>query len=344
MTRSTHSAVLAVLCTAVFACSQSNDFNLPPGTAPGAGGAGGSAGAGGGSGASASAGSAPTGGGGSAGSAVTGAGGASGSGETAGQAGGTSVVPPGTGGSDATGVGGAAGVNGAPARDAGGGGTSAAVDAGARVTDAAAPAEGGLPAGAVVLFDGKNFDGWQLLTTGAAAPWILVPANKAMEVVPYSGDIISKAKFEDVFLHIEYMTPKLPPQADIQARGNSGIYLKMAYEMQVLETHDLAAADDQCGAVYKVKAPLTVACFDQLLWNTYEIEFKAPRFNASNVKTANARFTRVTLNGVLVQNDTEVPGTTYAGQPEAPGPQPILLQDHHYSNTVQFRNIWAVPR
>ena len=138
------------------------------------------------------------------------------------------------------------------------------------------------------------------------------------------------------------MTPKLGPQTDPKWRGNSGIYLKMSYEMQVLETHDLPAMIDGCGAVYEVKAPLVVACFDQLMWNTYEIEFKAPIYDARGTKTANARFTKVVLNGKVVQLDTEVPGMTRSGQPEAPGPQPIKLQDHQH--TVQFRNIWAIPR
>jgi hypothetical protein len=74
-------------------------------------------------------------------------------------------------------------------------------------------------------------------------------------------------------------------------------------------------------------------------WQTYDITFHAPRWRGPR-KVANARVT-VYLNGVLVQNDVEVPRSTTKGGPEGPEPGPVLLQDH--SNAVRFRNIWIRP-
>ncbi len=73
------------------------------------------------------------------------------------------------------------------------------------------------------------------------------------------------------------------------------------------------------------------------LWQTYDIEFKAPRFSPEGNKTTDARMT-VRLNGILIHNDVAVPKPTGGGKETARGP--IILQDH--GNPVQFRNIWVV--
>jgi hypothetical protein len=193
----------------------------------------------------------------------------------------------------------------------------------------------------VVLFDGTNLNQWSPLANTGAAAWQVLP-DGTMQVVPGTGDIITKMKWEDLFVHAEYMTPQLDSTFVGQARGNSGIYLKSAYEVQVLDSFGLPPLIDGCGSIYGVSAPLVTACFQELRWNTYEIEFRAPRFDAQGQKLSSARFITVYLNGVLVQTNVDVPGTTRAGQPEAPGPQPLLLQDH--TNRVSFRNIWVIPR
>ena len=192
--------------------------------------------------------------------------------------------------------------------------------------------------GKTVLFDGTSLDQWQATSSGKAAPWRLDAAEKVVEVVPGQGNIQSKAEFESICLHIEYLTPMYPPSVTGQERGNSGIYLKRAYEMQVLDSAGQPAAINTCGAVYGVRAPLVVACNEQLVWNTYEIEFKASQW-AGNDKTSNAVIVSATLNGELVQQNVELDVTsTEAGQPDAPGSKPLMLQDHN--NPVRFRNIW----
>jgi hypothetical protein len=205
------------------------------------------------------------------------------------------------------------------------------------------------PADKVVLFDGTSLANWHKLNMpGVPVTWKLV-AGGAMQVVP-SGtgsatEIQSNMKFDDVCVHVEYMTPVFPTTTtDVQKQGNSGVYLKSAYEMQILDTHNLAPLNDGCGAVYSVRAPLVVACYQYLIWNTYEIEFKSSVWDTSSPpkKIKDAVFVQVALNGKLVQKNVDLNptgGATPAGIPDVAGPQPLGLQDH--LDLVQFRNIWV---
>jgi hypothetical protein len=264
--------------------------------------------------------------------------------------------PVGSGGTSATGLGGSVGAGGSPA--AGAGGTVGAGGAGA------APATGcnwihnttndtwtfGTPAPAnkIVLFDGTTLAGWHKENMpGVPIGWMLVSGG-AMQVVPsgtgQATEVQSDMKFDNLCVHVEYMTPVFPSTTtDVQKQGNSGVYLKSAYEMQILDTSKLGPLIDGCGAVYKVQAPLVVACNQYLIWNTYEIEFQSSVWDASGKKTKDAVYVRVALNGKLVQLNVDLNpsgGFTQAGIPDAPGPQPLGLQDH--LDLVQFRNIWAV--
>jgi hypothetical protein len=193
----------------------------------------------------------------------------------------------------------------------------------------------------IVLFDGTNLDAWVSRNGGGPVGWQLV-GDGSMVVTPGSGDIITRQRFEDVFVHAEYKTPALPANVTGQDRGNSGIYVKGMYEVQVLDSFGREPEIDGCGAIYEVRAPLTVACFREEIWNTYEIDFQAPRYDEQGNKLSNARMLLVTLNGVVVQQDVEVPGATRAGNAEAPGPAGLMLQEH--GNRVSFRNIWVIPR
>jgi Domain of Unknown Function (DUF1080) len=198
----------------------------------------------------------------------------------------------------------------------------------------------------VVLFDGTDLSKWHRLNQPTTpAQWKVLPGGM-MEVVPQPTptNIQSNAKFEDVCLHVEYWTPAYTSGVGVQMQGNSGVYLKSAYEMQVLDTSMLGKLIDGCGAVYKVSPPLVVACTQHETWNTYEIEFKGSVWDTSSPpsKTKNAIFVQVALNGQLVQQNVTLNppgGFTEAGIPDVAGPQPIALQDHR--DYVRYRNIWA---
>ncbi len=182
------------------------------------------------------------------------------------------------------------------------------------------------PAGALVLFDGTNADAWQ---GGHMDDRKFLQAGTK-----------SKQAFGDCTLHAEFRTP-FKPAGRGQGRGNSGVYLQDRYECQVLDSFGLKGENNEAGGIYTVSKPLLNMCFPPLSWQTYDIDFAAARYDAEGKKTQNAKMT-VRLNGVVVQQDVEVPKPTGGGQPETPAPGPIQLQGH--GNPVFFRNIWIVEK
>jgi hypothetical protein len=189
---------------------------------------------------------------------------------------------------------------------------------------------------AVMLFDGKDFSNWTA-DGGKDIGWRIV--DGAMMVVPESGSIMTKRDFADFKMHAEFKTPQLPPDVKGQGRGNSGIYIQRRYELQILDSYGLESKDNECGSLYKFKAPDENVCDMPGRWQSYDVIFHAARFDG-NRKVKNARIT-VWHNGVLIHNDVELENKTGAGRPEGPEPGPILLQEH--GNEVCFRNIWIEP-
>jgi len=148
----------------------------------------------------------------------------------------------------------------------------------------------------------------------------------------------TKRAFGDFHLHVEFRTPFMP-LAKGQARGNSGAYLQERYEVQILDSFGLEGVKNECGALYRTKAPDINMCYPPLSWQTYDIYFRAARFDPSGQKVADTRIT-VVHNGVIVHNNYALPNKTGAGKPEGPEPRPIRFQDH--GNPVVYRNIWLV--
>jgi hypothetical protein len=193
------------------------------------------------------------------------------------------------------------------------------------------------PAGAVVLFDGAKLDAWTQ-PGGQPCGWRVADGG-ALEVVPGKGALLSRQKFGDCRVHVEFRVPFLREQSG-QGRGNSGVYLQGRYEVQVLDSYGLEGAHNECGGIYSVAAPRANLCAPPRQWQTYDIVFKAPRFDAGGKKTASARLT-VRHNGVLVHDGVEVPHPTAAAMAGNEVPvDGLYLQDH--GNPVQFRNIWVV--
>ena len=193
------------------------------------------------------------------------------------------------------------------------------------------------PKGAVVLFDGSNFDQWRHPKKSGPVKWKLV--NGAMEVEPGAGSIITRKEFTDIELHLEFRTPFMP-KARGQKRGNSGVYLMGRYEVQILDSYGLEGADNECGGVYKVAVPRVNMCAVPMQWQSYDITFHSARFDSAGAKIKNARLT-VLHNGVKIHDNIELPRPTTAslGKNES-GTGPVFLQAH--GNRVQYRNIWLL--
>jgi hypothetical protein len=196
------------------------------------------------------------------------------------------------------------------------------------------------PVGAVVLFDGSSMDafankkGKDWLVEDGPAPWKMV--DGALEVVPGTGGgIISHQKFGDCHVHAEFRT--------LGAPTNSGIYLQTRYEVNINETYGSLDGTpngglDNCTDV----KPRVRASRPPLVWQTLDIDFMAPRFDAAGKKTASARAT-VFLNGVTLYDQQELnPPKGAAGRLGEAATGPIMLQEHGMA--VQFRNIWIERR
>jgi hypothetical protein len=208
------------------------------------------------------------------------------------------------------------------------------------VTPAPVDKPGGPPSDAVVLFDGKKATLEANFKNGNK--WV-VDEETGIATVK-GGSIESKEKFGDIQLHLEFATPeKVDPKQTGQGRGNSGVYLMNRYEVQILDSYENKTYfDGQCGALYKQQPPMVNACRKPGEWQTYDILFESPRFDADGQVTKPATVT-VLHNGVCVQNHFELKGGTYFDKPakyEKHDPTaPFHLQDH--GNPMRFRNIWV---
>jgi hypothetical protein len=190
----------------------------------------------------------------------------------------------------------------------------------------------------ITLFDGSDLGSWEH-TNGTAPTWPV--SGGSAEVL--GGDIRTKQAFRDFKLHVEFWIPNLPPEVTGQARGNSGVYLQDRYELQVLDSFgDTTPANNECGGFYEKRAPDSNRSTAPETWQTYEITFRAARYNGTT-KIENARVT-VVWNGVVVHNNVEINGSTGGGIAESPAVGPIRLQDHGDPGAnVRYRNIWVEP-
>jgi hypothetical protein len=212
------------------------------------------------------------------------------------------------------------------------------------------------------LLNGKDLAGWHAQNgkplewfTTAAVRWDRygptrlfgepAPSGSMMNSVQgKTSNIVTDQKFGDVELYLEFMVAK---------GSNSGVYLQGLYEVQVFDSYGawerMTSAD--CGGIYKRwidgrgvggSAPKVNASRRPGEWQSFQIWFRAPRFDASGKKTENARFPRVLLNGLPVQEDVVVDGPTRAHMPLAEAAlNPIMLQGDH--GPVAYRNIYIRP-
>ncbi|NGM66942.1 DUF1080 domain-containing protein [Sphingobacterium sp. SGR-19] len=199
-----------------------------------------------------------------------------------------------------------------------------------------------MPSDAIVLFDGTNLEQW-VSRNEPRQPAAWTVANGILTVKPKTGDIQTKQVFEDFQLHVEWKSPETI-KGKGQGRGNSGIFLQGLYEVQILDNdNNPTYVNGQAGSIYKQRPPLVEVRAAEDKWHRYDIVYKAPRFNKDGMVISKGSVT-VLHNGVLIQNNTQIEGTTeYIGLPkmQAHGAGPVILQDH--GDLVNFRNIWIRP-
>jgi hypothetical protein len=170
-----------------------------------------------------------------------------------------------------------------------------------------------------VLFDGKSLDAWGVQIADRAIMWSVV--DDAMTNEPKANNLVLKEKFKDFRLDAEY---KVSP------KGNSGIYLRGRYEMQVLD--DFGRTDDRVHghmAIYARKAPEVNASKKAGEWQTAQITL------VGNCVT-------VTLNGQRLHNNARIAGVT-GGALDAreTEPGPVMIQGDH--EKVWYRKVVVTP-
>lgn len=180
---------------------------------------------------------------------------------------------------------------------------------------------------AVVLFDGKSVDNWELRGK---------PGRMTDDGLLKQGTA-SKMRFQSHNIHIEFLLP-FHPEARGQQRSNSGIYVQGRYEVQMLDSFGLSGEQNECGGIYSIRKPDVNMCFPPLQWQTYDIQFHAAQYDGKK-KTKNA-WMKVEHNGVTIHEKVELPNSTTAS-PLKEGPEPgfVYLQDH--GQEVRYRNIWV---
>lgn len=204
---------------------------------------------------------------------------------------------------------------------------------------------------------GKDLSTWR----DKAGEWQIVgevkqdAANPALLAVTpgdgvlYNGpkgktvNVFSKLEHGDCEAHVEFMVPK---------GSNSGVYFQGRYEIQILDSWGVEKfTSGDCGGIYvrwkdnrgyEGHAPRVNASRQPGQWQTFDVVFRAPRFDAAGKKTANARFIKVVHNGQVIHENVEVTGPTRSAAFNDEKPLgPLMLQGDH--GPVAFRNLWIKP-
>jgi hypothetical protein len=168
----------------------------------------------------------------------------------------------------------------------------------------------------ITLFDGASLAGWRVIQ--GEESWRVV--DGVLTNTRTGGNLVTEARFGDFQLHAEF---RYPP------RGNSGIYLRGRYEVQIIDTPQIEPATDLIGAVYGFLEPSAIVTNGPDAWNSYDI-------------TLVGRMVTIVLNGQTVISNQAIPGITGGALDSDEGaPGPILLQGDH--GPVEFRNLVLTP-
>jgi hypothetical protein len=171
------------------------------------------------------------------------------------------------------------------------------------------------------LFNGRDLAGWEPDNPGKNH-W--VADNGELQNLQAGANIATTRKFGDFKLHIEYNCP---------SGGNSGVYLRGRYEVQVeYEPPQKNDAFHGMGSIYGFIAPATAVDPRPGQWEGYDV-------------TLVGRSVTVVRDGVLIIDNTEIPGITGGAlDSHEDEPGPIYLQGDH-TGGLKYRNITiSVPQ
>lgn len=170
----------------------------------------------------------------------------------------------------------------------------------------------------VALFNGRDLTGWKAREPGKEGCWsvldgILTASAKCV-------DLVSERTFDDFKAHIEFRYP---------AGGNSGVYLRGRYEVQINDDAGRAMDALRMGGVYGFLRPWVDARRPAVEWQAYDITLVGRRVTSA-------------LNGTTIIDNEVIPGITGGALDSNEGePGPLMLQGDH--GKVEFRVITVTP-
>jgi hypothetical protein len=179
----------------------------------------------------------------------------------------------------------------------------------------------------IQLFNGKDLDGWRLTDANAVNGWGVKDGLLVNEVVqeegkPHKnyGNLRTDREFEDFNITLETRVAK---------NGNSGVYLRGIYEVQVADTYGRPLDPHNMGAVYSRIKPTAAAEKPPGQWQTMDI-------------TLVDRHVTVILNGTRIIDNQPVLGCTGGALwSDVNRPGPIYLQGDHTG--IEYRNLVLRP-
>ena len=170
----------------------------------------------------------------------------------------------------------------------------------------------------IQLMNGKDLHGWKLRSNQHGNCWSISDGT-LVNGAPCT-DLISEQKFTDFKLHVEFQVP---------AKGNSGVYLRGRYEVQISDIAGLAVDSLRMGSVYGWLKPQVTAAKGPGEWQAMDI-------------TLIGRKVTVALNGQTIIDNETIPGITGGAlDSDEAAPGPILLQGDH--TKVMYRKVEITP-
>jgi hypothetical protein len=170
----------------------------------------------------------------------------------------------------------------------------------------------------ISLFNGSDLTGWRFRDSLRADTWRVV--DGVMESTPRGTDLVTEQKFRDFKLHVEFKMVE---------KGNSGVYLRGRYEVQIEDNFGQEPESHRIGGVYGFVTPSSNPAKKASEWQSFDI-------------TLIGRRVTVALNEKTIIDNAEIPGITGGALDSNEGESgPILLQGDH--EKVYYRNIVITP-
>lgn len=170
----------------------------------------------------------------------------------------------------------------------------------------------------VTLFNGRDLSGWRVRNPKATGAWQV--ADGVMTNKPHSTDIVTEQKFTDFKLHAEF---------NYVEKGNSGVYLRGRYEVQIEDNFGQEPESHRIGGIYGFITPTSNPAKKAGDWQSFDI-------------TLIGRRVTVVLNDRTIVNNVVIPGITGGALDSNEGePGPIMLQGDH--EKIRYRNIVITP-